>query len=106
MELGVGPSYPLGKRATLTVPFKLGFSLSNYYESPNDGVDHGFGFLDIGGLVTVPISKVSSRYGTWNVHFGADYFHLGATTHSFNVDVDGNTSPSKFVGLVGIGLSY
>jgi hypothetical protein len=106
MELGVGPSWPLGARATLTVPVKLGFSLSDYYESPNDGNDNNFGFIDIGGLVTVPISQVSSRYGTWNVHFGLDYFHLGETTHSFNKDVDGDTSPSKFVGLVGIGLSY
>jgi len=106
MELGVGPSYPLGARATLTVPFKLGFSLSDYYESPNDGNDNNFGFVDIGGLVTVPISKVSSNYGNWNVHFGIDYFHLGETTHSFNKDVDDDTSPSKFVALVGIGLSY
>jgi hypothetical protein len=106
MELGVGPSWPLGSRATLTVPVKLGFSLSDYYESPNDGNDNKFGFIDIGGLITVPISRVSSRYGSWNVHFGGDYFHLGETTHSFNKDVDGNTSPSKFVGLVGIGLSY
>jgi hypothetical protein len=106
MELGVGPSWPLGPKATLTVPVKLGFSLSDYYESPNDGNDNNFGFIDIGGLVTVPISRVSSRYGSWNVHFGIDYFHLGETTHSFNKDVDGDTSPSKFVGLVGIGLSY
>ena len=37
MELGVGPSWPLGGRSTVTVPFKLGFSLSDYYESPVDG---------------------------------------------------------------------
>ena len=74
--------------------------------SPNDGEDNKFGFVDIGGLVTVPISRVASRFGSWNVHFGADYYHLGSTTHSFNKDVDDNTSPSKFVGLVGIGVSY
>jgi hypothetical protein len=106
LELGVGPSYPLGQRASVTFPFKLGFSLSDYYESPVDGEDNGFGFVDIGALVTVPITRVDGRFGQWNVHVGGDYFHLGETTHSFNVDTDGETSPSKFVFLFGVGLAY
>ena len=106
MELGVGPSWPLGGRSTVTVPFKLGFSLSDYYESPVDGESNPFGFVDIGALITFPLSTVSSRFGSWNLHFGIDYFGLGETTHSFNVDVDGETSPSKFVALVGFGVTY
>jgi hypothetical protein len=106
LELGVGPSWPLGPKATVAVPVKLGFSVSDYYESPVTGEDNHFGFIDIGGLITVPLSSATSRFGSWNFHVGGDYFHLGETTHSFNVDTDGETSPSKFVGLVGIGVSY
>jgi hypothetical protein len=104
LELGGGPSWPLGPRATLTVPVKLGLSLGDYYELEGD--DHFYGFFDIGGLITVPLTGVDSRFGSWNIHFQGDYFHLGETTHSFNVDKDGETSPSKFVGMVGIGVSY
>ncbi len=56
LELGVGPSWPLaGSKATVAVPVKFGFSLSNYYES--GGEDHSFGFFDIGALLTVPLSR-------------------------------------------------
>jgi hypothetical protein len=104
LELGAGPSWPLGGRATVTVPVKLGLSLGDYYELQGD--DHPYGFFDIGALITFPLSRVASRYGSWNLHVGGDYFHLGETTHSFNVDTEGETSPSKFVGLVGIGVTY
>jgi hypothetical protein len=104
LEIGGGPSFPLGGRATLTVPVKLAFSLGDYYELGGD--DHPFGFFDIGGVITVPLSALASRYGTWNLHFSGEYYHLGETGHSFNVDTDGNTSPSKFVGLIGIGMTY
>ena len=52
-------------------------------------------------LVTVPISSVASRFGTWNFHFGADYFRLGETTHSIQQGrATTSTSPSKFVGVL------
>ena len=36
LELGVGPTLPL-KKATLSIPVKLGMSLNNYYELNGDG---------------------------------------------------------------------
>jgi hypothetical protein len=100
LELGVGPSVRLGgSKATLTVPVKLGVSLKNYYQN-SDG-DQKFGFLDIGGLVTFPLSGVPAKYGTWNVHAGADVFVFGDTTKAFN---SGDTA--KVVGLIGLGLTY
>jgi len=99
LELGAGPNFALGSKATVTVPVKLGLSLNNYYEL--NGEDHSFGFFDIGGLVTLPISAIPSSFGLWNIHGGVDFLTFGDTTKEFNQG-DG----SKIVGLVGIGLTY
>ena len=105
LELGVGPSWPLGgSKVTIAVPVKFGFSLSNYYES--GGEDHSFGFFDVGALLTVPLSRVSSRFGSWNIHAGGDYFLFGDTPESFNLKEDGGTKSSQFIALFGIGVSY
>jgi hypothetical protein len=98
-ELGVGPSFPLGSRVSLTIPAKIGFSLKDYYEL--DGVDHTFGYFDIGGQLTLPLTAIPARFGAWNVHGGVDVFALGKTPKYFNED-----KSSKVVGLVGVGLSY
>jgi hypothetical protein len=111
LEFGVGPSWPLG-RATFAVPVKIGLSASNYYECPpgatvcTPGEDSKFGYFDIGGLVTVPITGAESRFGSWNFHFGGDYLALGDTNEAFNMNRDGETSSNKVVGLFGFGVSY
>ena len=105
LELGAGPAFPLKANGpTLTIPVKFGFSLSDYYES--GGEDHKFGFFDVGGLLTFPLSKVNTRFGSWNIHGGGDYLALGDTTEAFNVNADGETHSSEFIGIFGIGLSY
>lgn len=105
LELGVGPSWALGDGvATLAVPVKLGMSLSDYYERLDENgtlTDSGFGFFDIGGLLTFPLTKVSSSYGSWNFHAGIDFLMFGDTTKAANLG-DGNA----VVGLFGIGLTY
>jgi hypothetical protein len=113
LEFGIGPSWPLGGSATIAVPVKVGLSANSYYECPAGaasicaaGDDSAFGYFDIGGLVTVPISGIASRFGSWNFHFGGDYLALGDTNEAFNVNKDGETSSHKFVGLVGFGVSY
>jgi hypothetical protein len=100
LELGVGPAFPLGQTGvTLTTPVKLGLSLSDYYEGP-DG-DEAFGFFDIGAQLTLPLKGVPSRFGSWNIHGGVDFFFLGDTTRLFNED-----SSTKVVGLFGFGVTY
>ena len=99
LEVGVGPGFSLGSKMRLTIPVKLGASLKNYYEL--NGVDHRFGFLDVGALVTVPLSGASNRFGSWNVHGGVDVFTFGDTTKAFNAG-----DKNKIVGLVGVGLTY
>jgi hypothetical protein len=98
LELGAGPAFPIGK-ATLSIPVKLGMSLSNYYEL--NGEDHKFGFFDVGGLITLPLSGINSNFGSWNIHGGVDFLAFGDTTQYFNQD-----DSSKVVGLIGIGVTY
>ena len=100
LELGAGPSWPLGGgKATLAIPVKLGMSLGDYYQGP-DG-DSTFGFFDIGALVTIPLGGQPSSFGSWNFHAGVDFFALGDTTKFFN---EGNGE--KVVALVGFGVTY
>jgi hypothetical protein len=105
LELGVGPSWPLGDGiATLAVPVKLGLSLGDYYERLDDAgevTDSGFGFFDIGGLVTFPLSGIPSSFGSWNFHAGVDLLMFGDTTKALNED-----ESTKVVALFGIGLTY
>jgi hypothetical protein len=105
LELGVGPSWPLGDGiATLAVPVKIGLSLSDYYERIDEAgnvANDGFGFFDIGGLVTFPLKGIPSSFGSWNFHAGLDLLMFGDTTKAANLG-DG----SEFVFLAGIGLTY
>ena len=105
LELGVGPSFPLVPDGpTLAIPVKLGLSLKDYYEGP-DG-DSKFGFFDIGGLITVPLKGIPSRFGACNIHGGVNFLVLGDTAKLFNVNKDGEQKDNKVVGLFGIGVGY
>jgi hypothetical protein len=105
LELGVGPIWPLaGGKASLAIPVKLGLSLNDYYEL--NGEDKKFGYFDVGGLVTIPLSGVPASFGAWNLHGGVDVLVLGDTTEAFNVNTDGDTKGSQVIALVGIGVSY
>lgn len=99
LELGVGPTFALGPTITLAVPVKIGMSLNDYYELSDQ--DHSFGFFDIGGIVTVPLSGIPARFGAWNVHGGVDVLTFGETTKAFN-----SGDRNKVVGLLGIGVAY
>jgi hypothetical protein len=105
LELGAGPSWPLMKNGpTLAIPVKVGLSLKDYYQSGT--VDNKFGFFDVGGLLTMPLKGLPSRYGSWNIHGGADLLVLGTTTRLLNVNAAGELKKNQVVGLVGIGLRY
>ena len=97
LEIGAAPGYAWPK-ASVAVPVKLGYSLSNYYEL--DGVDNKFGFFSIAGIVTVPLGS-TTKFGGWNVHGGVEFQTLGDTTKFFNGG-DG----SQVIGSFGIGFSY
>jgi hypothetical protein len=100
LELGAGPSWPLaGGKVTLAVPVKFGLSLSDYYEGA-DG-DSTFGFFQVGGLFTVPLTSPESKFGAWNIHGGVDVYAFGDTTKAFN-----SGDAGKVVASFGIGIVY
>ena len=100
VELGAAPNWALGKSpVTFAIPIAVGLSAKNYYEGATG--DSKFGYVDVGGLLTVPFSKVPAKFGSWNVHVRGDYFGFGDTTKAFN-----KGKSSGFVGMGGIGLSY
>jgi len=100
LELGVAPGWALGGgRATLSVPTKFGFSLNDYYEGA-DG-DEAFGYFQIGGLLTAPISSADSKFGVWSIKGGVDFYALGETPKAFNAG-----DSAKVVATFGIGVVY
>ena len=80
LELGATPGYSV-RYASIAFPIKVGLSLSNYYELGTK--DNTFGFLGVGGTVTVPLGRVT-RIGRWHVHGGLEFQSLGETTKVFN----------------------
>lgn len=99
VELGAAPSVLSKTRLSLAVPVKLGLSAKDYYEL--DGTDHPFGFLSVGGLLTMRLTGPASSFGAWSLRGGVDYLTFGDTTKAVNAG-EGH----KLVGLVGIGFAY
>jgi hypothetical protein len=99
LELGVGPSWPLGPKVTLAVPVKLGLSLGDYYEMA--GEDNAFGYIDVGALFTIPFTGVPSKFGSWNLHGGVNVLGFGDTTKAFN-----NGDSGQVIASIGIGMTY
>ena len=97
LELGASPGFPV-RGFTVNVPLRAGFSLGDYYEGATG--DERFGFFSVAGTVTVPLSSMPTRVGSWNIHGGVEYVRLGDR----NAEILGNTS--KVIGSIGIGLSY
>ena len=99
-EFGIAPSWPLaGSPVSLTIPVKVGLSLKDYYENPAG--DEKFGYFDGGALLTVPITKIPSRFGSWNVHGGLNFMRFGETTRLAN-----KGDASQVIVSGGIGMSY
>jgi len=92
LELGATPSHSV-RRVGIAVPVKVGLSVGNYYELA--GTDHRFGFVSVGGIATLPITRAL------NVHGGVEFQRLGTTTKAFN-----GGEASKPIALVGMGLVY
>ena len=105
LEVGANPAFGLPFwHLTVTVPAKAGFSLSNYYELFDSTLtyhDHQFGFFDIGGMVTLPLSGHTSRFGSWGIHGGAEVLAFGDTTRAFN-----RGEKTKVVASAGVSFKY
>jgi hypothetical protein len=99
-EFGVAPAWPIaGGKATVSVPAKIGLSLSDYYEGL-DG-DEKFGYFQVGGLISAPLTSATSKFGAWTIKGGVDVYAFGETPKAFN-----NGDRGKVVATFGIGVVY
>ena len=97
LEFGVAPGINDAAFA-VSFPVKVGLSLDDYYELA--GEDHKFGFLSLGAIATLPITR-SATSGAWDVHGGFEFQSLGDTPEAFN-----GGDQSKLIGIIGVGFSY
>jgi len=97
LEVGIAPAYA-SRKVSLAVPVKVGVSLGNYYEL--EGTDHTFGYLSVGGIMTVPLGT-PAKLGSWNLHSGAELQRLGVATRALN-----GGDRSQVIGSIAIGFSY
>jgi uncharacterized protein (TIGR02001 family) len=108
VELGVGPTFKIPMATTLTVPVKIGLSLTDYYEKPGGGNDSHFGYASVAGVLTHQLNKKPSKVGNWNVHVGVEYQRLGDTTKLFLNEFkdNGEMKSYKVIYSGGLGFSY
>ena len=92
LELGATPGLS-ARRIGVVIPVTVGLSVGSYSELA--GTDHRFGFVSIGGIATLPITRAL------NVHGGVEYQHLGETTKTFN-----GGDASKVIASAGVGFVY
>lgn len=102
LEFGVRPvvtvvdhgRYPV----SLAIPAKIGTSLKDYYEGPTGS--NGFGFFDLGGIVSVPLAFLNGK-ASWEVHGGLDVLWLGDNNRILN-----DNERVKRIAVVGLSVTY
>jgi hypothetical protein len=105
LQLGAKPSVVLFEEAeyplTLALPLTLGLSVSDYYEEGDGGDDDTFGYFDAGIVASVPLSFISSDYGSWSASASFDVMALSGTLARVNRG-DG----TFFIGKGGVAMTY
>lgn len=100
LQLGVEPAYGiLDDRMGVGFPVTVGLSLQDYYED-GDTFDDGFGFFEVGAIVTAPV-EVPAGYGSWELHGGFRVLTLGDYLRAIN---DGDRYQP--VAVFGLSIGY
>lgn len=86
-QLAIEPSFAVGSAGdaavTLALPVAIGCSLADYYEDTT-GKDRAFGFVDIGAVLSSPLTFVPSRLGPWTATLSLHALLLGETPEEAN----------------------
>ncbi len=106
LQIGLAPSYTFNDKGTypmtLSLPITLGLSLSDYYERVGvGGDDDTFGYLSIGLAAGVPLKFIPASYGTWTAKASLTFITLGDNLKAVN-----NGDSSKFIGTLGVAMTY
>ncbi|HVO22120.1 MAG TPA: hypothetical protein VMW56_00675 [Candidatus Margulisiibacteriota bacterium] len=104
MALGLAPGYTFLKDSrfplNVSAPLTFGFSLRNYYNTPNGG-DQVFGYFQGGPLLTIPLSFIPRDVGQWSFRAGVQFLALNSNLQT--IDDRGGFTP---IGSVGFAMTY
>ncbi|WP_428386279.1 TorF family putative porin [Mucisphaera sp.] len=89
----------------LTIPFAVGFSIADYYESGNAG-DEDFGFIQVGLVASTPLAFIPAEYGEWSASAGIHLLFMGDAASDIGEGVVHGSGDVVPIGTVGISLSY
>jgi len=87
LQAGVAPDFRLFTIGDIEVdvalPMRIGGSLGGYYEDAL-GVDHRFGFADVGAEFSTQLRFLPDRIGFWSTSLGVHVLFLGDSTAERN----------------------
>jgi hypothetical protein len=113
VEVFGGPEFPITEgdwAFTVSVPMRLGLSLSDYYEcdgvscptTATSGVNQNtFGFFDVGIKGDLALPFFHCDYGDWNLSSAVHFTSLGDSLTTVNNGDDWN-----FYGIFGLSMTY
>ena len=102
LEVGVEPGMDIfDGLGSLSFPVTFGFSMSNYYENTDIGLDSTFGYFDIGADLVFPLTIMPEGYGDWELAGGFHFLSLGEFLKEIN-DGDGAQPLATF----GVNLAF
>lgn len=102
--------YPI----TLSIPVIVGFG-SDYYEVDKNGdgavdEDSTFGYVDVGLMVSTPISFIPAKFGAWTLKGGVHGIYLGDSNQFLNhgapIGAGQDGDEFEIIGTVGLSMSY
>ncbi len=109
LELAISPSFTVIESedypVTLSVPVTVGLSLGDYYEDPTSAGaadDSNFGYLDIGLVLSTPLSAMPADYGSWELSAGVHYLLLNESTEALNQKAKGD----EIYFTLGVSMGY
>jgi hypothetical protein len=104
MALGLAPGYTFFQDSAyplnVSAPLTFGFSLRNYYATPNLG-DQVFGYFEGGPIFTVPLAFMPRSVGQWSFKGGVQFLALNSNLQT--IDDRGNVTP---IGTFGFSMTY
>lgn len=102
-EVGIAPStllmesedYPV----TLSIPVTLGLNLYEYYD------ENLFGYLDVGAVLSMPVTCIPVEYGTWTAKAGINLIYTDEAAQN-QTPIEGDQDDLEVVASVGLSMSY
>jgi hypothetical protein len=108
-EVGISPAWTLvdikDYPITFSFPIVMGASVSNYYVDAA-GNQKFFGYVSLGPTLSVPLSFINTKYGTWTASLGYPFYYLGEGPRDANVFNTGNTADYAHVVSFTVGFTY